>query len=346
MEQRPGLFWQLTFVAACAALLAAGTVLFLQTSSKHDTALSKPPTDEPVRAACGLPNPSLRPFPEADHAPGLFSAEKGVTLLLDGKALTPEEGTPVPLVPGEHVLEARALGMAPLEWRFVPEPYRPVLGVVRMDAELGLSAIRLGARCATCIAPLAPVALAGGGSRNPSSTLQRDAAKALRGTDWQSAARNLKEVPNARRTVLFHRLASATYAAADMPESALRESEEAAKDDAGLQRALADWKKLRVDEALRRSRVRMDRWNASTERFSQMLQKFEGASPGAAQQASRRMEPLGVAFRLATKEQDVEAADAVVRSAEEVLARWVEQLQTAHPKDCEFQARVLAEAQR
>ncbi len=333
-------WWVLTFLAAVVLLGSASGFFWLRRPVR---AVSQPPPRP--RARCPDADAELKP-PKVEPEPALALASAGpkVRLLLDGKALAGDEGTPQRLEPGEHQLRAEADGAEPLQLRLVFLPFAPLMIHATFDAQVGLTAVVLGGPCPSCPAPDQKPALDFTRTEQTDAALLADAAQALRAGDWKRAAGRLRAVtPKSRDHLPFARLAAAAYQLSDQPTLALAALGRVPAAEAGtLSSLVPKWTSLAAAELARSKLTGMRRWNLLTERFSALLEKFAPEAPGPVQVATGRLAELSEGFAKASMGKDLKAQDETVTAAEAALGQFVRALRRSRPDDCEFQARISA----
>jgi len=348
MDQQPKLkTWWLGLSAAAVLLLGATALLVLRGA----------PPPAPEQAAKELPDAGASPaaaqacdafdssklLVESDkgEAPVLLWAVGPVKLYVDDKpAFSPPE-QPLRFI-GEHVLRAEAEGQQPFVTRFRVDPHVPALFHVQVDDAMGITAIHLGAACASCELPSVDVALDFERSTETAFELLSTAADGLRRDKWPNALERLRRVPmKDRDKPVFHRLASSMYQDASRPEEARKQAElvPAARSN-DLAMLLKELRRLEDEETKLRGRAVLARWNFVTDRFSVVASRFQEVAPGPIATSAQRLQGLTAELERAFDGNDPRGQRSALNAATETVRRTLDQLAAARPGDCALQAQL------
>lgn len=303
-------------LAAAAALVVVLAVLLLRPAPRPDVGL---PADAGL-AECDAPPPPPV-LADASFAPVVVSTGPGVRLFLDGAPVTT-------LTAGTHSLEAHVDGLEPARLTLEVTPFRGVLLDARADGP-AVTVLVLGARCASCALCATELDT---GWRDARGTLDAS-AQALALGQWARAVEQLRGVAGAqRKSSRFLRQLAVVHALGGR-DSLARE----AVPDMAKQLVALD-----ASEAARQREIAHARWNATSDRFTRLSQRFGPLAPGATGLAASRIASLSRAVAQATKNEDTLQLELSVEAATEVVRSLVHQLRELAPGDCAYQAKITA----
>ena len=134
------------------------------------------------------------------------------------------------------------------------------------------------------------------------------------------------------------RLIAILYAYSGRPSLA---REQLAKlDDAPLQAALARRDALDELKPVRQLKTATARWNATTERFQRLSDRFVAEAAGPLTALTVKFGEWSKTFAHAQEKKDAIGCEAVLESANAALADLVMKLRAQRPEDCAWQARL------
>lgn len=309
------------YLAASAGVLVVAATMVLSASrptppKSNDAGLTLRCTAVRVDAAASGP----------ETANLVVHAEPGITVELDGHSYV----TGVRVLAGRHHFRASAPGLGPFEVTATVAPFSVVVVDARRDGPV-VVAVLAGAACDSCgELSHAPLTLTATGGQVPSLEAS---ARALAQGQWATAAKHLRELPEAVRrqpSVAHQLLAASTLAGVRLAQI----------DGAGAA-ALRTVIDERLPKELEQRQLRwVARWNAETERFARVAAQFSSSSPGVVSAASERMDALSVDFARASEAQDFEAEADLLDGAVTVERALGQGLAALHPADCAWSARV------
>ena len=271
----------------------------------------------------------VAPLPELRAAPLQLVIDPGVTLRIDGAEPA------AALSEGDHLVEATAAGSVTAKLRMTVDAFTPVLLDVR--ASFGaVTVLLLGARCAEC----------GGAVSNPDLRYRPNAlgdlahlAQALSGGDWLEGARQLHGIaPTEREAPEPTRLLAVLYAFAGRPTLAREQLEHL--EEKPLQDALNRLDALDELKPVRQLQTATARWNATTERFQRVTDRFVAEAPKPLTALTSTFGELTNKFVSALENEDAIGCEDALESANASLAEVVMRLRRMHPQDCDWQGRV------
>lgn len=316
-------------------LLGAATIVALALATALSVRTFKTPPSPPVPVAVAVAtrcaDATLRPvppLPEVTTAPLQLLVDPQVQLKIDGAEAGPS------LVEGVHLVEATAPLSKPAKLRLQVDAFTPVLLDVRAGSG-AVTVLMMGGRCAQCANAVTDLDL---GHQSDTPAEVSDLAKALTVGDWVEGARALRGIAAARReTPEVTRLIAVLYAYAGRPSLA---REQIAKiDDAPLHAALARRDALDELKPVRQLKTAIARWNATTERFQRLSERFVGEARGLSA-LTVKFGQWSKTFADAQEKKDAILSEAALESANAALADLVMKLRAQRPEDCAWQARV------
>ena len=206
------------WLSACAgsAVLLVAVVLFMARHAPRPPVANEAQSATTATIRCTAAEPVLRRAePDAEAPPVILWAAGEVRLFLDVKPEFSPPESPKHFAPGVHVLRVEAAGAEPFETKLRLVSFQPALIHAQADHQVGVTLLRLGAICASCDAPVAPLTeFTGEKSRTPTHALFTQAAAWLRKDQWAHASVLLGSVAaKERSSATYHRLASATWLA-------------------------------------------------------------------------------------------------------------------------------------
>lgn len=317
-------------------LLGAATIVALALATALASRTFKTPPSTPVAVAAAAPtrcpDATLRPvppLPEVTTAPLQLLVGPQVRLRIDGAEAGPS------LVEGVHLVEATAPGSKPAKLQLQVDAFTPVLLDVRASSG-AVTVLMVGGRCAQCANAVTDLDL-----RHQSDTHDEvsGVAKALTAGDWMEGAHVLRGIAPAQRDAPeVTRLIAILYAYAGRPSLA---REQLAKlDDAPLRAALARRDALDELKPVRQLKTATARWNATTERFQRLGDRFVAEAAGPLRALTVKFSAWSKTFAEAREKKDAIGCEAALESANAALAELVMKLRARQPQDCAWQARV------
>lgn len=324
------------------APVAAATATTADAGTGAAISETTPARAEVARDGCGLPRELS--LSEGDgKSPVLLWAVAPVRLFLDDKPAFSGPDRPLRLS-GEHTLRLEAKGEEPLVTKFRVHPGTPALFHAQVDEGLGITLVRLGASCTSCVAKDADVEIDVERSDEPAFSLLQSAASTLRSDQWRLALARLRRVPPKDRTKIpFLRLASNLSQATGDAEKALGFARMIPKGRSNELTSLLDaLARLGAAEDRTRPEGLFQRWNDITDRFGAIASKYADTVPGPLAAATRRLEKLSQAFENQVNAKDARGQRGTVDAAEETVLQLVKELRAVRPADCAFQSEVVA----
>jgi hypothetical protein len=318
--------WALT--AATLVALALATALAVRT-------FKAAPGGPATVSAAPCPDLSLRPSPamlELSAAPLLIEVEPGVHLLLDDAA----PGSS--LLEGAHTLLATAPGAKPANLKLQVDAFTPVLLEARVSSG-SVTVLMVGARCATCANTGADPDL-----RYSPSLLGdlRAVSTALADGDWPQAAHAMRAIaPSDREAPEAARLLAVLYALAGRP-SVVRETLAQLPETGALRKALTRRDALEELKQVRQLETATARWNATTERFQRLTDRFVAEAPTLLVELTRRFGTFSKNFADAREKQDAIACESALEAANVAMGDLIMALRAQRPTDCDWQKRLTA----
>lgn len=314
--------------AATVIALALATALVLRTLKKPQVVQPAPPPP----ATGGCPDRDLHPGPmlaDAAAAPLQLVVQPGVTLLIDGAEAGPN------LVEGVHDISASAAGHKAARLKLHVEAFTPVLLDVRASSA-AVTVLMVGARCASCAPAVTEVDL----KYHPGTAGDLSGvAKALAEGDWVEAVRLMRGIaPSDREAPEARRLLAVLYAFIGRP-TLVRQTLEALADPS-LTDALTRRDALDELKPVRQLQTATARWNALTERFQRLTDRFVSEAPKPLSALTMKFGELSSAFGSAQEKQDAIGCEAALESATTALNEVIMGLRAMRPEDCAWQRRV------
>ncbi len=314
--------------AATLIALALATALAVRTLRQRSPPAVTPPV--PAELLCADANGRLLPpLPEVTAAPLQLVVDPNVHLLIDGA----QPGSSLP--EGPHLLEASAPGNEPAKLQLDVDAFTPVLLDVRASSG-AVTVLMVGGRCGHCAGAVTNLDL----RYRPSAPGDLPhLAKALSAGDWLEAARQLHGIaPTERDAPEPTRLLAVLYAFAGRPTLVRTQLERL--DDPPLQAALNRRDALEELKPVRQLQTATARWNATTERFQRLTDRFVAEAPGPLTSLTATFGELSKRFADALEKRDAIGCEAALESANDTLADVVTHLRRLHPDDCAWQRRV------
>ncbi|MDP1823542.1 MAG: hypothetical protein Q8L48_09875 [Archangium sp.] len=314
--------------AATLVALALATALAIRTFKTP--APAGPSATKPGPTTC--PEASLRPpppLPEATAAPLQLVVDPAVRLLIDGAEPGPS------LLEGVHSIEASAAGQKSARVLLQVDAFTPVL----LEARAGSGAVTVlmvGGRCANCAGAVANLDLR---YRPDSLGSLSGVAKALSEGDWLEGAHLMRGIaPSDRDSAEPARLLAVLYAFAGRP-SLVREQLEKLEDPP-LRAALTRRDALEELKPVRQLQTATPRWNATTERFQRLTDRFVSEAPKQLTMLTVTFDELSRTFGTAQEAKDAIGCEAALEAANAALGDLVMTLRSMRPEDCAWQKRV------
>lgn len=316
--------------AATVIALALATALVIRTVRKPELGAAPPRPAAPAPVGC--PDRDLHPGPvlaEAAAAPLQLVVQPGVTLLIDGAEAGPN------LVEGVHEIAATAAGHKPAKLKIQVEAFTPVLLDVRANSA-AVTVLMVGARCASCAPAVTEVDL----KYHPGTAGDLSGvAKALADGDWVEAVRLMRGIaPSDREAPEARRLLAVLYAFIGRP-TLVRQTIEALADPS-LGPALTRRDALDELKPVRQLQTATARWNALSDRFQRMTDRFVAEAPKPLTALTMKFGELSTAFGSAQEKQDAIGCEAALESATTALNEVIMGLRAMRPEDCAWQRRV------
>ncbi len=318
-------------------LLAAATLIALSLATALAVRTFKPAppvvvAPAAVVAPASCPDSTLRPTPvllEATAAPLQLVVEPSVQLLIDGTEAGPS------LFEGVHSLEATSPGNKTAKLQLQVDAFTPVL--LEVQARSGaVTVLMLGARCASCAGAVTNLDLK---YRPDSLGGLSGVSKALAEGTWLEAARMMRGVPPSEREAAEPtRLLAILYAFAGRPTLAREQVERL--DEKALRDALARRDALEELKPVRQLQTATARWNATTERFQRLTDRFVAEAPKPLTAVTMTFGELSKRFATAEEKKDAIGCEAALESANAAISELVMTLRGMRAADCSWQTRV------
>ena len=312
-------------------LIALATVIALSLASSLALRTFKPAKAEAVvQVSC--PDTTLRPpplLPESTAAPLQLVVEHAVALLIDGAEPGPS------LLEGEHTILATAPGQKPAKLKLHVDAFTPVLLEVRASSG-AVTVLMVGGRCASCAAAVTDLDL-----KYRPGTLGdlSGVAKALAEGDWLEAGHMVRGIaPSEREAPEPTRLLAVLYAFVGRPT--LVREQVAALDDKALRDALTRRDALEELKPVRQLQTATARWNATTERFQRVTDRFVAEAPQPLTALTRTLGELSKSFGSAQEAKDAIGCEAALEAANAALGEAILRLRGMRPDDCAWQRRI------
>ena len=316
--------------AATLIALALAAALVFRTLKKPTPALIAPPVADQKPAPC--PDTTRRPrpaLPEAAAAPLQLVVDPAVHLRIDGT----EPGAS--LYEGLHSIEATAAGSKPAKLQLVVEAFTPVLLEVRARSG-AVTVLLVGGRCGNCVTAVTNLDLK---YRPDSLGDLGGVSKALAEGDWLQAAKMLRGIaPSEREAPEPTRLLAVLYAFAGRP-SLMRE-QLAQLEDKPLRDALTRRDALEELKPVRQLQTATARWNATTDRFQRLTDRFVAEAPKPLMELTTAFGALSTRFVDAQEKKDAIGCEAALEAANGALNELIMRLRAQKPDDCVWQKRI------
>lgn len=317
-------------------LLATATFIALSLATALAIRTFKPATAvvaaASLQAPADCPDQDLRPPPllqEAAAAPLQLMVDPSVRLTIDGAEPGPS------LNAGPHALEATAPGRKPAKLKIQVEAFTPVLLEIRPGSG-AVTVLVAGARCASCKGAVTELDLR---YRPDSLGDLSGVAKALAEGDWLEGARMMRGIaPSEREAAEATRLLAVLYAFVGRP-TLMREQLDQL-DDKLLRDALTRRDALEELKPVRQLQTATARWNATTERFQRLTDRFVAEAPKPVTALTVTFGELSKSFGEAQEKKDAIGCEAALESANSALSESVKALRAQRPGDCGWQRRV------
>ncbi|MDP2270131.1 MAG: hypothetical protein Q8N23_09990 [Archangium sp.] len=312
-------------------LIALATVIALSLAAALALRTFKPAQPEAV-GPVSCPDATLRPtavLPQTAAAPLQLVVEPSVVLIIDGA----EPGSS--LLEGEHTLLATSRGQKPAKWKLHVDAFNPVLLEVRASSG-AVTVLMVGGRCASCAAAVTDLDL-----KYRPGTLGdlSGVAKALAEGDWLEAGHMMRGIaPSEREAPEPTRLLAVLYAFVGRPT--LVREQLAALDDEALREALTRRDALEELKPVRQLQTATARWNATTERFQRVTDRFVAEAPQPLTVLTRKFGELSTGFGSAQEAKDAIGCEAALEAANAALGESILSLRAMRPADCAWQRRI------
>lgn len=317
--------WLLALATVIA--LALATALAIRTFKKPEVV--PPQAPRPGTTCADASQRPLPPLPEVSAAPLQLVLQPNIHLSIDGAEPAAS------LAEGPHLLVATAPGAKPARLQLAVDAFTPVLLDVRASSG-AVTVLMVGARCANCAGAVANLEL----RYRPDALgdLPR-VAKALTEGDWLEGARQLRGIaPTEREGPEATRLLAVLYAFAGRSSLAREQLEHL--DDKPLRDALNRRDALEELKPVRQLQTATARWNATSDRFQRLTDRFVADAPQALTSLTKTFGELSKKFADALETKDAIGCEAALESANASLAEVVMQLRALHPDDCAWQRRI------
>jgi hypothetical protein len=313
--------------AATVIALALATALAIRTFKAPAVATASP---APVLLACR--ELALRPdpvLPETSAAPLQLVVAPSVNLIIDGAAPGPT------LLEGVHEIVATSPGRKSAKFKLQVEAFTPVLLDVRPSSG-AVTVLMVGARCANCAGAVTELDLK---YRPDSLGDLSGVAKALAEGDWLEGAHLMRGIaPSDREAAEPTRLLAVLFAFVGRPT--LVREQLAHLEDKALVAALTRRDALEELKPVRQLQTATPRWNALTERFQRVTDRFGSEVPKPVSTLTVTFGELSKAFGTAKERQDAIGCEAALESANAALTEVIMGLRGMRPGDCAWQRRV------
>jgi NADPH-dependent ferric siderophore reductase len=313
--------------------LAALTVLVLSVAlfRKQQPVAPPPPVAvEPARCADVSRLPAAL-LPSASAAPLQVVQEPGLVVRIDGAAVPPT------LDEGVHLLEASAPRATGTTLKVRVSAFMPVVVDVRVTAG-SITALLVGAQCETCVHGDTELDLAyHRGIGDVSGT-----ARALAQGDWMLAAQQVRAIaPDDREGPELARLIAVLASYAGKPSIARAQLGRLPKNDP-LRAALVKRDGDENNIPRRQLATATARWNAMSDRFQRLTDRFASDAPQLMTALTKQLEPLSADFVRVQAAGDAIACESTLEKASEHLRVSLRKLRAMRPTDCAWQARITA----
>ncbi len=312
-------------------LIAIATVIALGLAGALALRTFKPAAAQtPTPVSC--PDATLLPaavLPESAAAPLQLVVAPTVTLLIDGAA----PGSA--LLEGEHTILATSPGQRPAKLKLHVEAFTPVLLEVRASSG-AVTVLMVGGRCGSCAAAVTDLDL-----KYRPGTLGdlSGVAKALAEGDWLEAGHMMRGIaPSERGAPEPTRLLAVLSAFVGRP-TLVREQVEML-DDRPLREALVRRDALEELKPVRQLQTATARWNATTERFQRVTDRFVAEAPKVLTALTLTFGELSKRFGSAQEAKDAIGCEAALEAANGALGESIKSLRAMRPEDCAWQRRV------
>lgn len=340
--------WIALSVVAAVVVLGLALLVVRKKPDGSTTADKTASTVVDAGAGCNAPKTlALMPLLSADDPQLIIWATGDVRMELDGELVFAPPDAPKSLKPGPHKLKVDGKREGKEETAFRVLPGKHGFFFASTLPDIGLVIVRTGTICESCDEATGMEDLKHSPREDSASYLIKEAARILRQQKWSDARELLKGVaPKDRKTEAFLTVAAAYYGQANQAPQALEMIETAAKTHpkSGLALLWQGFAQMKEKEKERREKVLLQRWNKLTERFSNLVSRFEPEVRGIVDAHSRRLETLSTAYATAAEKHDLGQQEQLVTSAHEILEQFVDQIRAQRPDDCDFQSKVVAAA--
>jgi hypothetical protein len=273
-----------------------------------------------------VPGPVL---PSASAATLRVTKSAEVTVLVDG---APPLAT---LDEGLHVIEASGAGAASAKLSLHVDAFAAVLIDARISAG-AVTLLPLGARCDAC--PHSDTELDLGYRRGIGDV--SGAALALSKGDWLLAAQQLRAIaPEDRTSPELTRLVAVLASLAGRGSVVRAQLAHLPKSDPLVAAAA----KREVEETATPKRQLASataRWNATSDRFQALTERFVADAPELMTALTKRFEPLSAQFVRAEASHDAIGCEGVLDQGSSALKEAVAKLRAMRPTDCAWQNRI------
>lgn len=333
---------------AVVAALAVGAFVVLVGKKKAPAPQPSVAVVADAGAECNAPKTlALLPLPSADDPPVILWATGDVRMELNDELVFAPPDSPKTLKSSSHKLRVEAKTAGKEETTFRVLRQRPAFFYATSMPDVGLVLVRHGTLCESCDEPTGTEQLQYAARKDSTNYLLRETAKVLRQEKWTEARDFLAGVPpKDRQSEAFRILAAALFGQANQPTQALEQLESIAKTNpkSPVAQLISGFAALKASEEKRREKVLLMRWNKLTERYSNLVSRFEPEVRGFVDRHARRLETLSSAYSKASETHDVPKQEELVRAAQELVEQFVEEIRAQKPEDCDFQSKVVAAA--
>jgi hypothetical protein len=261
----------------------------------------------------------------------LVAPMPGLVVRIDGAAVPPT------LDEGVHLVEASAARATGTKLKVRVSAFMPVVIDLRVTAG-AITALLVGAQCETCVHGDTELDLAYHRGTGDVSGM----ARALAQGDWVLAALQVRAIaPDDRQGPELVRLIAVLASYAGKASLARAQLKHLPKNDP-LRAALVKRDGDEHDIPRRQLATATERWNAMSDRFQRLTERFATDAPQLMIALTKQLEPLSADFVRVRLAGDAIACESTLELASEHLRGCLRRLRAMRPTDCAWQARITA----